>query len=150
MKVVLTKAVSKIGRRGDVKNVADGFFRNFLFPRGLAAVATPGRVKEAEERRKRATLEVEQIRKNAAEVAKKLSSGSVTVSGKATPKGKLYAAISTETILKAVEEQLGLKILDSMLLSNEHVKSVGKFTLPVQLSEEIKSHITIEVTASKK
>ncbi len=150
MKVVLTKAVSKIGRRGDVKNVADGFFRNFLFPRGLAAVATPGRLKEAEDRRKRSTLEVEQIRKNAAEVAKKLASGQVSVMGKATPKGKLYAAISTETILKAVEAQLGLKILDSMLISNEHIKSVGKFTLGVQLSDEVKSQITIEVTASKK
>lgn len=150
MKVVFTKAVPKVARRGDVKSVADGYFRNFLHPRSLAMVATPGRIKEAEVRRSRAAAGIEQIRQNATEVAKKLSAGQITVSAKATPKGKLYAAITPEIILKAVEEQLGLKLSDSMFLSHDHIKTVGKVTVPVQLSEEVASHISIEVTASKK
>lgn len=150
MKVVFTKSIAKIARRGEVKNVADGYFRNFLYPRGLAVVATPGRIKEAEVRKSRAAATIEQIRKNAADVAKKLGEATVTVSGKSTPKGKLYAAITPDIVLKAVEEQLGLKLSDSMLLSSEHIKQVGKFSLPVQLSDEVKSHISVEITASKK
>lgn len=150
MKVVFTKSVAKISRRGEIKNVADGYFRNFLHPRGLAVVATEGRIKEAEVRRTRASANIEQIRKNAADIAKKLTGGSVTVSGKATPKGKLYAAITSEMVLKAVEEQLGVKLSDTMLVSNEPIKTVGKTTLAVQLSDEVASHITVEVTASKK
>lgn len=150
MKVVFTKAIPKIGRRGEIKNVADGYFRNFLHPRGLAVVATEGRIKEAEVRRTRAAANTEQIQKNAAEISKKLTGTAVTVSGKATPKGKLYAAITSEMVLKAVEAQLGVKLSDSMLVSNDPIKMVGKVTLAVQLSEEVTSHITVEVTASKK
>ena len=150
MKVVFTKAVPKISRRGEIKNVADGFFRNFLHPRGLAVVATEGRIKEAEVRRTRAAANVEQIQKNAADIAKKLASGSVVVSGKATPKGKLYAAITSEMVLKAIEEQLGVKLSDSMLVSNDPIKMVGKTTVALQLTEEVKAHVALEVTASKK
>ncbi len=150
MKVVFTKAVAKVGRRGEVKNVADGYFRNFLYPRGLAVVATPGRIKEAEVRRSRAVATIEEIKKNATTIAKKLEGAKITVSGKATPKGKLYAGITSEMILKAVEEQVGVKLNDGMLVSDEHIKSVGKFTLAVQLSDEVKSHIAVEVSASKK
>ncbi|MFA7278126.1 MAG: 50S ribosomal protein L9 [Candidatus Gracilibacteria bacterium] len=150
MKVVFTKAVSKVARRGEVKNVADGYFRNFLYPRGLAVFATKGRINEAEVRRGRATAAVEQIRKNAAEVAKKLEGATVTVAGKATPKGKLYAAITADIVLKAVQEQLGLKLTDSMLVSHDPIKTVGKMMLAVQLSDEVKSHISVEITASKK
>lgn len=150
MKVVFTKAVSKVARRGEVRNVADGYFRNFLQPRGLAVFATKGRINEAEVRRGRATAAIEQIRKNAVEVAKKLEGATVTVAGKATPKGKLYAAVTPDVVLKAVEEQLGLKLNDSMLLSHDHIKTVGKMMLAVQLSDEVKSHISVEVTASKK
>ena len=150
MKVVFSKPVPKVARRGDVKNVTDGYFRNFLYPRGLAVIATVGRIKEAEVRRQRAGIHVEEIRKNASKISEKLMSGVVTVPGKATPKGKLYAAISTDAILKAVDEQLGLKLAESMILTHEPVKSVGKFSIPLQLSEEVTSHISLEVTASKK
>lgn len=150
MKVVLLKAVSKLGRRGDVKNVKNGYFRNFLYPRTLAVVSTPGRLAQAEDRKKRASATMEQVRKNAAEIAKKLSEATITVSGKATPKGKLYASITTSDILKAVEEQLKLKLTDGALLSHDHIKTIGRTMVPVQLSDEVKAHIAVEVTASKK
>ncbi len=150
MKVVLLKAVSKLGRRGEVKTVADGYFRNFLYPRTLAVTATPGRLAQAEDRKTRASANMEQIRKNAAEIAKKLADAVVTVSGKATPKGKLYASITMADVLKAVEEQLKLKLSDGSLLSHENIKTIGRTMVAVQLSDEIKSHIAVEVTASKK
>ncbi len=150
MKVVLLKAVSKLGRRGEIKTVADGYFRNFLYPRTLAVVATPGRVAQAEDRKGRATATMEQVRKNAAEIAKKLSEATVTVSGKATPKGKLYASITMADVLKAVEEQLKIKLSEGSLLSHENIKTIGRTMVPVQLSDEVKSHIAVEVAASKK
>lgn len=150
MKVVLLKAVSKLGRRGEVKTVADGYFRNFLYPRSLAVVSTPGRVAQAADRKARASANMELVRKNAAEIAKKLSEATVTVSGKATPKGKLYASITMADVLKAVEEQLKIKLSEGSLLSHENIKTIGRTMVPVQLSEEVKSHIAVEVSASKK
>jgi len=150
MKVVLLKAVSKLGRRGEVKNVKDGYFRNFLYPRTLAVTATPGRLAQAEDRKTRASATMEQVRKNAAEIAKKLSEATVTVSGKATPKGKLYAAVSMSDVLKAVDEQLKIKLTDGALLSHDPIKTIGRTMVAVQLSDEVKSHIAVEVTASKK
>lgn len=149
MKVVLLKAVSKLGKRGEVKNVADGFFRNFLHPRTLAVNATPGRIAQAEDRKQRAAATMETIRKNAAEIAKKLSGSVVSVSGKSTPKGKLYAAISISEILKATEAQLGLKLTESALLSHDPIKKVGKTLIALQLSDEVKANLTVEVAATK-
>lgn len=150
MKVVLLKAVSKLGRRGEVKNVKDGYFRNFLYPRTLAVNATPGRLAQAEDRKNRASVTIEQVRKNAVEISKKLAEATVTVSGKATPKGKLYASVSMSDVLKAVEEQLKLKLADSSLLSHDPIKMIGRTMVAVQLSDEVTSHIAVEVTASKK
>lgn len=150
MKVVLLKTVSKLGRRGDVKNVALGFFRNYLSPRTLALAATPGRIRQAEDRKSRATKSLDEVRKNAASIAEKLSLSVVEVSGKATPKGKLYASITMADVLDAVEKQLKIKLSDSMLSSHDHIKNVGRAMVPVQLSDDVKAHISVEVVASKK
>lgn len=150
MKVVLLKPVSKLGRRGDVKNVTNGFFRNFLNPRSLAVLATLGRVRQAEDRKGRAAKSLEEVRKNAASIAEKLSVSTVSVSGKATPKGKLYASISVHDLLAAIEEQLKIKLSESMLLSHDHIKTVGRVLVPVQLSDEVRANISVEVSASKK
>jgi large subunit ribosomal protein L9 len=150
MKVVLLKTVSKLGRRGEVKNVALGFFRNYLAPRTLALAATPGRIRQAEDRKSRAAKSLEEVRKNAVSIAEKLDGSVVQVSGKATPKGKLYASITMADVLDAVEKQLKIKLSDGMLSSHDHIKNVGKTLVPVQLSDEVKASISVEVVASKK
>lgn len=149
-RVVLSKAVLKLGRRGEVKEVADGYFRNFLHPRGLAVIATPGRVRESEGRIAKMSLAVEQVRKNAAELSAKLEGAAVVVYGKATPKGKLYAAIGADQIIKAIDEQLKIKLPEQALLLDSPVKTIGKTNLSVQLSDEVRVTLSLEVSASKK
>lgn len=149
-RVVLNKAVPKLGRRGEIKEVADGYFRNFLYPRGLAVQATAGRVREAEGRLAKTTLALEQVRKNASELAGKLEGAVVTVSGKATPKGKLYAAITADQIIRAIDEQLKITLPEQALALASPVKSIGKVDLPVQLSDEVRVTLSLEVAASKK
>ena len=89
MKVLLLKDVYKLGRAGDVKKVADGYGRNYLIPQGLAALATPGALKQAEHIKSKATIQRAILNKEMDVVAQKLVGVVLTFSAKASETGKL-------------------------------------------------------------
>ena len=145
IQVVLLKAVPKLGRRGEVKNVKDGYFRNFLYPRTLAVVATPGRLKEAQGRMAKMALEIEQIRGQMKDVLAKLESSALRFQKKATAAGKLYAAISAKQVSEALEQQLQLSLPASAVILDEPLKAVGTFTISVRLAENFTAPVKVEV-----
>lgn len=146
--VVLQKTVAKVGRRGEVVTVADGYLRNYLYPRGLALPITVGRLREAQERMKKMAVEMDQIRKNAGAIAEKLTGLVIRVVGKATPKGRLYAAITTDELIRAVEEQAKIKLDPTILAHHEVLKQVGRFEVPVHLTEDVTATLLVEVASA--
>ncbi len=148
MQVILKRNVPSLGKKGELKNVKDGYFMNYLSPRGLAEVATPEKVKAAEAVRQRAAVQSEKIKEQAGEIREKLKGMKVVIKAKA--KGdKLYGSITEKEVLKALQEKLGVQLGKEHLLLSEHIKVLGVYEVPVRLVEGVEGKFTLEVKAEK-
>ena len=145
IEVMLMDNVKKLGKAGEIVNVAPGYARNFLFPKDLAAVATEAakrRLKKLEaERAARAAEE----KKAALEIAKKLEKLELTVSAPTIDGVKLYGAVSATDLLAAIEANRGVKLERSQLELDEALKAVGEYQPSIDLGHGVivKFKITI-------
>ncbi|PIR54822.1 50S ribosomal protein L9 [Candidatus Peregrinibacteria bacterium CG10_big_fil_rev_8_21_14_0_10_36_19] len=147
MQVVLNEDVKKLGYRGEVVDVKRGYFRNFLFPRGLADFASESRLRVAESRKESLMSKKQQILENAKEVLAKLADLQVRITGKVTEDGKLYGSVTEDDVLKAVKSELGIE-LDKSQLKMSHFKEVGEHTVKVHLGEGFDGQFTVLVAAA--
>lgn len=136
MKVLLLKDVYKLGRAGDVKRVAAGYGRNYLIPQGLAALATPGMLKQAERIREKATKERVRLNEELASVAEKVDGLELTFAVKAGETGKLYGSITTAMIAEAIEEKIGVNI-DRRQIETQPIKTLGVHAVEVRLTIDL-------------
>jgi large subunit ribosomal protein L9 len=144
MKVLLLKDVYKLGRAGDVKRVADGFGRNFLLPQGLAVLATPGALKQAEHIRAQATVQREATNREMSGVAEKLSQLVLTFPAKAGETGKLYGSITPQMIAEAVEKKAGVEI-NRRQLDSEPIRTLGEHKIHIRLTVDLIPEISVIV-----
>jgi large subunit ribosomal protein L9 len=148
MQVILKQNVPTLGKKGDVKNVKDGYYLNYLLPRKLAELATPERLKTAEHYRKREVVQHERIKEQSAELKEKIDKLKIVLKAKA--KGdKLYGSITENEILKAIEEKLNVRLDKQHLLLSEHIKVVGTYEVPVRLVEGVEAKFILEVKPEK-
>ncbi len=136
MKVILLKDVQKIGRKHDIKTVADGYAMNMLIPRGLAEVATKDAVVRVEKVKKeeeaqRAIME-DLLMKN----LKQVGDAKVTVTGKASAAGHLFAGIHREDLSKMLKEQAHLDILPEFIVLEKPIKEVGEHKVTVKVKDK--------------
>ncbi len=141
MKVLLLKDVYKLGRAGDVKRVAAGYGRNFLIPQGLAALATPGMLKQADRIREKATVERVRLNEELASVAEKVEGLELAFGVKAGETGKLYGSITTAMIADAIEEKIGAQI-DRRQIETQPLKTLGVHSVEVRLTIDLIPSIT--------
>lgn len=129
MKIILLKDVPKIGRRFEVKNVSDGHAINMLIPRGLAVSATPDAVRRLEAQRNMVEgereIQKDLILKNLDDLDGKV----LTVYGKASESGHLFAGLHREAIAAELQKQTGLQIDPSFLLMEHSIKEVGEHAI---------------------
>jgi len=144
MKVMLLKDVYKLGRAGDVKKVADGFGRNFLLPKGLAALATPGALKQSDRIRQTAELERARLNKELTAVHSQLDGMKLIFPAKAGETGKLYGSVTNAMIVEAIEAQKGIK-LDRSQIDSQPIKTIGVHTIHVRLTVDLVPEITAVV-----
>jgi large subunit ribosomal protein L9 len=148
MQVVFIKDVKGVAKKGDVKNVKDGYYQNFLLPRGLVAVATAAMIKQAEEMRKRSVIEQEKVKEQATEVKRRLDGSKILIKSKA--KGdKLYGSIGEKEIADVVEKELKIKLGKENIALSEHIKVAGNYEVPVKLAEGVEAVILLEVKGEK-
>jgi large subunit ribosomal protein L9 len=144
MKVILLKDVQALGHAGDVKEVSDGYARNFLLPGGLVRIATKEAISKAEETR----LQREELALKALEIAKenakKIEGLSVVIKAKADPSQKLYAAIKAEAIAEVVNAS-GFNITKEMVSIENPIKSLGDFEVIINLDHGLESKISVKV-----
>ncbi len=141
MKVLLLKDVYKLGRAGDVKKVADGYGRNFLIPQGLAALATPGMLKQSERIRESATKERVRLNEELASVAEKIDGLELAFGVKAGETGKLYGSITTAMVADAIEAKIGAQV-DRRQIDAQPIKTLGVHTVEVRLTIDLIPSIT--------
>lgn len=146
MRIVLNSDVKKLGYRGDVVKVKNGYFRNFLHPRGLADIATLARLKLAELRKNKIVMQRQQLLDNAKDVLAKLHGLKVIIKVKASKKGKLYGAIAQPEVIEAIFAATNVKLAKD-LLKMEHLKEVGDHKIKVHLGEDLEETVTVVVEA---
>jgi large subunit ribosomal protein L9 len=144
MKVILKEYVYKHGVAGDVVNVADGFARNFLFPRGLAVKATPGAVRENQHLIESASKNRERLRSMESEAAAKIDGVELVFGVKAGKNNKLYGSITTSDIAGALLEKTGVDI-NRRRISERSLRELGVHEVPVRLGHEISPVLRIVV-----
>src|SRR3990170_1897639 len=144
MKVLLIKDVYKLGRAGDVKKVADGFGRNYLLPHGLAVLAVPGALKQAEYIRKTASAQRDRLNQELSEVARQLEGLKLFFPAKAGETGKLYGSITTAMIAEAIEKTAGVKV-DRREVDSQPIKTLGVHTARIRLTLDLLPAITLLV-----
>jgi len=147
MKVILQREVDKLGAPGDVIEVADGYARNFLIPKGLAASASKGAVKHAErlrgahEKRQRAAVEAAQA------IADRLNSTPVRIQAKAGEDGRLFGSITVHQLADEIEKIAGAEIDRKQIHLEEPIRSVGAHEVAVHLHPQVDATVAVQIVA---
>jgi large subunit ribosomal protein L9 len=147
MKVLLTQEVEGLGQAGQIKEVAEGYARNFLLPRKLAVPATSGAVKEQQQRQAAEDKRQAKIDEELRGVAQKLSQARVTIQSKAGEEGKLYGSVTTNDVAEAIEKQLGQTVDKRKIEIEEPIRHTGEYKVPVKFSKNVAASITVVVEA---
>jgi large subunit ribosomal protein L9 len=147
LKVILTKDVSGTGRAGDVREVADGYARNFLLPRHLAQPARATAEAQIKAQRDRQRHRVEAEMAEARATATKLEATVVEIIARAGETGKLYGAVVNIDVAEAIESQLGV-VLDRRKIEFEPAHEVGEHQALAKLTSEVEARIQIRVVAA--
>jgi len=145
MEVILTRNVDKFGRRGDVKTVKAGYYRNFLAPKGLAFVSTPARLKWAEGLQAQSVKAKEEVAQKAQEYKRKLEEMTLIFNAKTTDKDTLYGSIGEKELVVELEKQGKVKLDKKQVKLKEQIKTVGKHNAQVVLADDVTANLKIEV-----
>lgn len=149
MKVILKEAVGGLGKIGDVINVADGYARNYLVPKGLAVAATPGALKEWEQKKVVIAKRESQERSEAERLAAQLNDKEVTVGAKVGEEGKLYGSVGSKEIAAAIHEQLKVEVDRKKIEVGQMIKEVGTYPAHVRIYPGVEALVKVTVVASK-
>lgn len=144
MKVILLEDVDRLGRRGAVQNVADGYARNFLFPRKLAIPATEANIKLAQSQTKKVEVQEAKEEKSAAELKAELEQVSVTIPMKAGEGDMLFGSVTTASIAEALEKQ-GYTIDKRRIELEEPIKRLGDHQVSIKLHRNVAADVKVSV-----
>ncbi len=148
MQVVLRTDVADLGKKGDVIDVADGYARNYLVPRGLAMKASKGAAQQATVMRRSRDVKDARERGAAEEVATKLVPQVIKLTSRAGGEGKLFGSVTTTDVADAVLAQTGIELDRRKLHLDEPIREVGTHRVTVRLHSDVEFPVTVEVSAS--
>jgi len=145
MKVIFSVDVRGQGKKGEMKEVSDGYARNYLIPRGLAAEATADNINAMKLKEKAKAAQIAREKAQAEENAKKLEGVQVLVRAKAGSSGKLFGAVTSQEISDALKEQFGIDIEKNKIVQAEPIKNFGSYTVKAKLGYEVNGTISVLV-----
>lgn len=149
MKVIFNVDVKGQGKKGDLKEVSDGFARNYLIPRKLAAEATNDNINALKLKEKAKAALMAKEKAQAEEYAKKLGAVQVLVKAKAGNAGKLFGAVTSQEISDALKEQFDIIIEKNKIVQAEPIKTFGSFSVKAKLGYEVSGTINVLVVEDK-
>lgn len=145
MKVILLKDVKNLGKSMDVKDVSDGYARNFLFPQKLAQIATPELIKKAEQQKLAAVKKAEENLLETEKLVAALDGAIVKIKAKANEEGKLFGSVTGEMISNAlIEEKFNLGKSASVAI-NDPIKEIGEYKVTINFSHGLEAEVTVLV-----
>ena len=149
MDVILKQDVDGLGTRGDIVSVADGYFRNYLLPRGLGYKATKGAEAEAESMRKAHAAKHEANRAEADKVAAALVPQVFTISAKTDESGTLFGSVTTADIAAAIQEQADHEIDRKAFQLDSPLKTLGQHMVMTKIHSQVEFPVTVQVVADE-
>lgn len=145
MKVVLNQDVRKVGKKGDIVEVSDGYARNFLFKRNLASEATAAAINEVKLKEEAEKRHQQEILEEARELAASLKERSVEVAIKTGEGGKTFGSVSTKEIAVEVKNQLGLDLDKKKMLLDEPIRTLGTHVVKLKLHPKVTAELNVKV-----
>ena len=150
MKLILNADVKSLGRKGDIVDVAKGYARNYLIPKKLAIKATSNNLKLAEKLQEKRAMQTQVNSELAESIQTALADAKIVISQTSTDEGTLYAAISNEQIIDAVETFSGVKLEEDQIGLEDQIKEIGLHNVKVVLGPDTSFDITLEVIPETK
>jgi large subunit ribosomal protein L9 len=147
MKVLFKRDVTDVAKAGQVKDVADGYARNYLIPRGLAVAATSAALRQVADLQAASVRHAAEAEAAARELKSRLESQPVVVEAKAGPQGRLYGSLTTTDVATALQKQLGTTIDRRDLDIPEPVRQVGSYQVTARLHPSVSATVTVDVRA---
>jgi len=148
MKVILMSDVKSLGTTGAVLEVADGYARNFLLPKGLAAEASSGSLALLDQRRRaKARRDAEDLA-SARELAARLEAAQVSVPAKSGGNGKLFGSVTNANVAEAIGRELGIQIDRHKIELPDNIKALGSYTAHIRLGKNIVAKTTVKVVSA--
>lgn len=145
MKVILLKDVKGTGKKGEVKEVSDGYARNFLLPKKMAVVADNTNVKELNEKNKSKELKAQKEYEEAVELGKKMEDMAVTIYSKAGDGGRLFGSITSKDIAEQLKKQHGIDVDKRKVLLDEPVRVLGSRFVEIKIHQKVTAKIRVDV-----
>jgi large subunit ribosomal protein L9 len=145
MKLLLRSDVNGVGKRGDIVDVADGYARNYLVPKGFAIKASQGISRQAEMMRRSRAVKDATDRASAEEIAKVLVPSVITIARRAGAEGRLFGSVTLADVAEAVQAQKGIALDRKDLHLDEPIKSVGQHYVNAKLHSDVQFQISVEV-----
>ena len=145
MKVIFSVDVRGQGKKGEMKEVSDGYARNYLLPRGLAAEATADNINAMKLKEKAKAAQLAREKAQAQENARKLEGVQVIIRARAGGAGKLFGAVTSQEISDALKQQFDIDIEKNKIVQAEPIKSFGSYTVKAKLGFETSGNINVLV-----
>jgi len=145
VKVVLDKDVKDLGRAGQVKEVADGYARNYLFPRRLAVPATPGALKQVEAREKASQRRLAGEEREAEQIAERLETQPLKIYPKVGEQGRLYGSVTAADVAEALSKELGQPVDKRKIELDEPIRTLGEYRVPFRITRTVTAVVTVQV-----
>jgi large subunit ribosomal protein L9 len=148
MRIVLRDDVDNLGKKGEVVDVADGYARNYLVPRGLALKASAGSQKQADAMVRNRAARDRRERENAEALAAQFSGRTISIKARAGGEGRLFGSVTASDIAEAVQKQTGAEIDRRKLALDEPLKELGGVDVQIRLHPDVVATVHVEVEAA--
>ena len=145
MKLILNKDIQKLGRKGDIVDVAKGYARNYLIPKNLAIVATDSNISIAQKMQEKREEAIEENKELAESIKLALADAHLVLPQTSTDEGTLYAAVGTLEIAEVIEKFSGFRLEEKQIVAENQVKEIGLHNIKIQLSEDVDFEVILEV-----
>lgn len=145
MKVILQKDVKNLGKKGDAVEVSEGYARNYLVPRGLVIMATDANLRTLKQEQEAKQNRKEREKKEAADLARKMSDMKVTIAAKAGEAGRIFGSVTSADIAAALEKK-GVKVDKRKIELKDPIKVLGEYKVDVRVYQEVLATLTVKVT----
>lgn len=145
MKVILQADVPGLGKRGELVDVAQGYARNYLFPRGLAQEATEGALRAAEHLRQEKQRHAERELRQARALAARLEGQALTLRARAGEGGKLFGSVTARDVAEVIAADLGVQVDRRKVLLEEPIKALGTYSIRLRLYPGVEASVQVRV-----